>query len=114
MQIASKARRGRDLIEKALALLVVAGIALGVSGLLDPGPVDAQAPRASRSFTKPSVVAGGRLEIRITATGYGPFGQVLETLPAGFSYVGSDLSESAVTVEDRTVSFLLFGNDRFT
>ena len=47
---------GRDLIGKASALLVVAWITLGVLGLLDPDPVDAQVPRASRSFAKPSVV----------------------------------------------------------
>ena len=41
-------------------------------------------------------------------------GQVVETLPAGFSYQGSDLSEFAVAVEGQTVAFTLLGDDRFT
>ena len=50
----------------------------------------------------------------ITATGYGGFGQVLGTLPAGFSYEGSDLSEVAVAVEGQTVAFTLLGDERLT
>ena len=102
------------MIRKALALLVIAGAAFGVVGLLHPGLVGAQTHSASRSFAAPSVVPGGRLEIRITAAGYGSFGQLVETLPAGFSYTGSDLSEAAVTDGGRTVSFLLLGRDSFT
>ena len=102
------------MIRKAWALLVIAGAAFGVVGLLHPGPVGAQTHSASRSFAAPSVVPGGRLEIRITAAGYGIFGQLVETLPAGFSYLGSDLSKGAVTDEGRTVSFLLVGKDSFT
>ena len=102
------------MIGKALALLVVAGAALVVFELLLVSPVAAQTPRATRSFAAPSVVPGGRLEVRITAAGYGPFGRVVETLPAGFRYSGSSLSEDAVEVEGRTVSFILFGIDRFS
>ena len=99
---------------KALALLVVAGVVLGILGLLDPGPVDAQAARATRSFAAPSVVPGGRLEVRISAAGFGAFGQVVETLPAGFRYAGSTLSDEAVEVNGQTVKFILFGVDRFS
>ena len=102
------------MIGKALALLVVAGAALVVFELLLVSPVTAETPRATRSFAAPSVVPGGRLEVRITAAGYGPFGRVVETLPAGFRYSGSSLSEDAVEVEGRTVSFILFGIDRFS
>ena len=93
---------------------MVAGVVLAFSGLLDPGPVDAQAPRATRSFTAPSVVPGGALEIRITAAGFGAFGQVVETLPAGFRYAGSSLPDEAVEVNGQTVKFILFGVDRFS
>ena len=102
------------MVLKALALLVIAGVVLGIPGLLDPGPVDAQAARATRSFGAPWVVPGGRLEVRITAAGYGPFGRVVETLPAGFRYAGSSLPESAVEVRGQTVSFILFGDARFS
>ena len=38
----------------------------------------------------------------------------METLPAGFSYEGSDLSKAAVKVEGQTVAFTLLGDARFT
>ena len=102
------------MIGKVLALLVVAAAALVVLELLVVSPVDAQAARATRSFAAPSVVPGGRLEVRITAAGFGAFGQVVETLPAGFHYVGSTLPDEAIEVEGQTVKFTLFGVDRFS
>ena len=72
--------------------LAVAGAVVGVVRLLHPAPVDATSHSAVRSFSAPWTLPGGTLEVTITATGYGGFGQVLETLPAGFSYEGSDLS----------------------
>ena len=50
----------------------------------------------------------------ITANGFGSSGQVVETLPPGFSYVSSSLSDGAVTVEDRELSFILFEQTAFT
>ena len=70
--------------------------------------------RASRSFSPAPVSAGGELEVTITAAGYGGFGGVVETLPIGFSYVSSSLSDSAVTVAGQEVSFTLFGETAFT
>ena len=52
--------------------------------------------------------------VTITATNYGGFGQVEETLPEGFSYTESSLSEGSVTVEGQTVSFVLLGDTSFT
>ena len=69
--------------------------------------------RASRSFSPAPVSAGGELEVTITAAGYGGFGGVVETLPIGFSYVSSSLSDSAVTVAGQEVSFTLFGETAF-
>ena len=70
--------------------------------------------RASRSFSPTPVSAGGELEVTITAAGYGGFGGVVETLPIGFSYVSSSLSDSAVTVAGQEVSFTLVGETAFT
>ena len=99
---------------KALAVLAVAVAVVGVAGLLHSAPAEATSHRAVRSFSAPWVLPGGALEVTITAAGYGGFGQVVETLPAGFSYTGSDLSEAAVKVEGRTVAFTLLGDERFT
>ena len=50
----------------------------------------------------------------ITASGYGGFGAVMETLPPGFSYVSSSLEDDSVTVNGRKVRFSLFGQTAFT
>ena len=52
--------------------------------------------------------------VTITATGYGGFGLVRETLPEGFSYSGSSLSDVSVTVDEQTASFVLLGDRSFT
>ena len=54
------------------------------------------------------------MEVTITATGYGGFGQVVATLPAGFSYEGSCLSDATVAVEGQSVAFTLLRDERFT
>ena len=38
----------------------------------------------------------------------------METLPEGFVYVGSDLPDEAVSVQGRTVAFILFHSSSFT
>ena len=79
-----------------------------------PIPADAASHSAVRSFSAPWVAPGGALEVTVAARDYGSFGQIVETLPAGFSYSGSDLSEAAVAVEGRTVSFTLLGERSVT
>ena len=102
------------MIRKASAVLAVAGVVVGVVGLLHPAPVDATSHSAARSFSAPSVLPGGTLEVTIAATGYGGFGLVIETLPDGFGYAGSNLSEAAVSVEGQTISFTLLGDASLT
>ena len=80
----------------------------GTSGL------EASGHSAVRSFSQSWAPPGGRLVVTITATNYGGFGQVEETLPAGFSYAGTSLGDSSVTVDGRTVSFVLLGDRSFT
>ena len=102
------------MVRKALAALAVVVAVAGVAGLLRPAPVDATSHSALRSFSAPWVLPGGRLEVTIAVSDYGPFGQVVETLPEGFSYEGSDLSEAAVAVDGQTVAFTLLGDERVT
>ena len=72
------------------------------------------AASATRSFDQDTVAAGGEVMVTIAATGYGSLGAVTETLPAGFSYVSSSLTdEGEVTeVDDVTVRFTLQGADK--
>ena len=75
-----------------------------------PAPVE---PNASRRFSQSWVLPGGELTVTITATGYGGLGQVVETLPTGFSYASSSLSD-ATMVEGQTVTFTLLGDAAFS
>ena len=67
---------------------------------------------AIRSFSPPSAALGGEVVVTVTASGYGPFGGIMETLPAGFSYVSSSLP--SVTVNGQEVTFSLLGETDFT
>ena len=102
------------MVRKALGLLPVAVAVVVVVGLLHSAPAEATTHGAVRSFSAPWVVPGGQLEVTIVVSDYGSIGQVMETLPEGFSYEGSDLSEAAVAAEGQTVAFTLLGDERFT
>ena len=71
---------------------------------------------ASRSFSAISVAPGDELTVTIEAMSYGASGEVVETLPTGFSYVegSSDLVASAVGVSGQDVTFTLAGEASFT
>ena len=90
-----------------LLVAVLAGLAFGAMSLLRSGIADAGSHGATRSFSATSVPADGELDVTIVTSGSG-FGQVVETLPAGFTYVSSTLSESAVETDGQTVTFTLF------
>ena len=98
-------------ISLLLALLLAT---IGAGTLAPSSELEASSHSAARSFSQPWAPPGGRLVVTITATNYGGFGQVEETLPEGFSYTGSSLSEGSVTVAGQTVSFVLLGDQSFT
>ena len=84
------------MIRKALPLLGVVAVA-GMIGLLGLGLVAAQQTGPSRELPTGLVAQDETFTVAITDTGYGSnraIGQVVETLPAGFSYV----DESATKV----------------
>jgi len=89
------------------------GVAVMIAALVVPGVVLASPATASRDL--PATVApGAPFNVGITASGYGTMGQVLETLPAGFSYVSSSLDASQVQVTGNVVKFVLLGETSFT
>ena len=91
------------------------GLATIWVGTLAPSSaLEASSHSAVRSFSQSWAPPGGRLVVTITATNYGGFGQVEETLPEVFSFTGSSLSEGSVTVDGQTVSFVLLGDGSFT
>ena len=68
---------------------------------------------ATRMLPAKPVSPGTNFTVGIEAAGYGTFGQVVETLPAGFVYVNSTLDSESVEVKNNTVKFTLFGETYF-
>ena len=100
------------MVKKALMLLGVLAI-VGVAGLslLLPDAVNASEHSATRSFSTNPVITGAELEVEISVSGLGAFGQVQETLPEGFSFGRSD---QASTTDGQNVTFTLLGEESFT
>ena len=68
----------------SLAISIVVG-ALGL--LAQPEALEAHSHSATRSFQKDWAAPGSEFRVTITASNYGPIGQVVETLPDGFTFV---------------------------
>ncbi len=102
-----------------LSPLLLATVALGLAlvvGLWPSGQADASGHSATRSLSPTSVAPGGEITVTIAATNYGSFGQVVETLPDGFSYVANSVSPSNVRVaaDGQDVKFTLLGTQSFS
>ena len=95
----------------ALAIAVLVGAA---ALLARPDAVEAQSHSATRTLQQNWASPGGELRVTITASNYGPFGQVVETLPDGFAFVSATLLDNQIAEEGQTVRFNLFGDTRFT
>ena len=75
----------------------------------------APASAGSAERTLPvSVSPCQEFQVTCNVANYGAIGQVLEKLPAGFTFVGSTLPERAVTVNGSEVSFLLTNENSFS
>ena len=94
-------------------LLLMVGVVL-VAALLLTGSAGASGHSATRSFASPSVAPGGQIEVTITAQNYGAFALAVETLPGGFTYIGSSLPDAAVDARLDAVTFTLLGEEQFT
>ena len=64
-------------------------------------------PNAARSFSADSLRTGGSVDVTIMARDYGPIGAVVETLPAGFTYVSS--TPASPEHDGRNLTFALLG-----
>ena len=106
--------RGAELLRPIPMILALVLAVAGLAALAGTSGLEASGHSAVRSFSQSWAPPGGQLVVTITATNYGGFGQVEETLPAGFNYAGTSLGDSSVTVDGRTVSFVLLGDRSFT
>ena len=98
----------------ALAALVLAAL-LGAGALLGQSDgVEAQSHSATRSFAVDWAAPRAEFEISIRTSNLGGFGQVVETLPDGFTFVRTSLEDSEPAVDGQDVLFSLLGNPSFT
>ena len=104
---------GYALVLVAVTAAIV-GAVLGAAFLPLPSSVSASEHTATRSFAPETVVPGGDVVVTISASGYGQFGGVVETLPLGFIYKSSSRPDTAVRVDGQDVTFALFGESSFT
>ena len=71
-------------------------------------------PTATRTLPVEPVSVGTNCTIRIEASHYGFFSQVVESLPEGFCYTESTLNPEQIEVVDSTVEFELWCEPSFT
>ena len=98
----------------ALAALALAALLGALALVAQPGDVEAQSHSGTRAFQRTWAAPGGELRVTITASNYGPIGQVVETLPEGFTFVSASLPDTQIEQEAQVVRFNLFGDSRFT
>ena len=89
-------------------------IVLGAFLPLQPETAVASTHGATRSYSAPWVLPEGELQVTVSASGYGGFGLLQETLPEGFTFVATSLDAATVKVEGQTVTFTLLGVELVT
>ena len=99
-------------------LLIAAIIALALAiGFWPSGQADASGHGATRTLSTSSVAPGGEITVTINVTNLDSFGQVVETLPQGFSYVANSTNPSSVRTKEseQELRFTILGiNQEFT
>jgi hypothetical protein len=98
----------KKMITKKFFCIVIA-LMLAVA-LVIPVAVVSAAPALATRDLPASADAGADFSVGIEASGCGVFGQVVETLPSGFSYVGTDSTDVNVTQDGNTISFTFIGD----
>ena len=106
--------RKKSKTKPLLRTIVISLVLFAAVATLTVGIAAAQS--ATRTLPDEPVLPGANFDVGIEALDYGMFGQVIETLPEGFTYVGSPLEEDdAVEVVDSTVKLtFLEGEGSFT
>ena len=93
--------------------LVIIGAGIGLGGPSHPNPAQASS-HVVRSLSDQTVEPGGRLTVTISASQYGDYAELMETLPEGFSFVSSDQPANALEITEagRQVRIILLGPSR--
>ena len=102
----------RGVLASLVGLLII-GAAIGLGGPLRPNPVQASS-HVVRSLSDQTVQPGGRLTVTISASQYGDYAELIETLPEGFSFVSSDQPANVLVITEsgRQIRIILLGPSR--
>ena len=92
-----------------LLALALAG-ALGIFFYSAAQTLKADGHSATRSFNPNPVAPGAEVSISIDLNNVGRLGRVTETLPAGFTYVSSNLDADEVVTNGQQIRFRLLGS----
>jgi hypothetical protein len=88
--------------------VTIAALVVALAGLLGVSVAIAQStPSASRTLPA-SVEPGGQVAVTVSVSNYGPYGSLVETMPAGFSFV-STTHDGHYEQSGQQVTFALFG-----
>ena len=92
---------------------MIIGAGIGLGGPSHPNPVQASS-HVVRSLSDQTVQPGGRLTVTITASQYGDYAELIETLPEGFSFVSSDQPANVLVITEsgRQIRIILLGPSR--
>ena len=100
-------------VQRTSTLVFLLCFIMGLEASLHTTSIGATGHGATRHFSDVWISPGTDLVVTITATGYGTFGQIAETLPEGFNYKETSL-EVGPKEEGQTLFFTLLGDDTFT
>ncbi len=97
----------------SLVALAIIGAGIGLGGPAHPNPAQASS-HVVRSLSDQTVEPGGRLTVTVSASQYGDYAELMETLPEGFSFVSSDQPANALEITEagRQVRIILLGPSR--
>jgi PGF-CTERM protein len=98
-------------MRKAVTTIGMAAILLLVISASSPAAAEAS---ATRDLLDGCVDPNTEFTVTISASDYGAFGRVIETLCDGWAYQSSSLDPTQVEVSDNTVTFKLVGETSFT
>ena len=88
-----------------LLVVIILVVVIVISVLASPATATRELPA--------SVTSGAEFDVAIEASGCGAFGQAIETLPDGFSYVGCTQGDIGVEQIDDIVRFTFLGSASF-
>ena len=98
----------------AFAALAAAAVVGAILIVAQPGVLEAQSHSATRSFQQDWAAPSSELRVTITVSNLGGFGQAVETLPAGFTYLRATPADLNVEVDGQDLAITVFGTSSFT